>query len=380
MTTVSTQSTYGLALGGIPTTLIVEGEPAIQTDALLREKFGLDPLPNFRVVCFRRQILGKFKWTAWFYGQALRYVARHRTCGKPVVITRNSTLLPYLIGLKKWLGLIVIFEAHGYHGDQNLPDLPPRPPRRLVERFSAYRLIEHLCLNRCDGLVCITRPQERLYLADFVRIPTRFLPLGAHVSGDEVDPNQLPQYERKSLVYIGRLTAHIDVDRILEAIHLCRHSGITFTWLGLRDQDKAEIAPKVAEKGLTGIVQLKTWLPHKEMMEFIRKNASAGLVNYKPTFRSAGVTCPTKIFDYYRAGLPVVASRMPTVEDVMTDGEQGVMFTPQDAASLADALHRLFADPVEYRRMQQAALAAAKYYSWQNRGKRLIEFIETLDP
>lgn len=54
---------------------------------------------------------------------------------------------------------------------------------------------------------------------------------------------------------------------------------------------------------------------------------------------------PLKVLEYMGAGLPVVASRVGQVPDLVEDGRTGLLCPPADSAALAAALGRLAADP-----------------------------------
>ncbi|ACF15177.1 glycosyl transferase group 1 [Chloroherpeton thalassium ATCC 35110] len=379
MATVSTFSTYALAEQGQHTTLIIEGDTAAASDELLKEKFGLAPRPNYRVKLLQRKIFGKVKSSEIFFLRAVGHILKNSPDGKRVVvITRNTTFLFYLVMLKKLFGFTVLFEAHGYHGTVNLPNLPLRPPLSFLQRYSSYRLLEQFLLNQCSGLICITRPQCQLYRADFVKIPTAVLPLGSRPP--EMKTAALPQFSKKRLVYIGRLTTHIDVDLMIQAIKAIASDGISLVWVGLKSGDIEVLAKKIREAGLPeGAFLLKGWMAHKDMAALLREETSVGLATYKPTYRSAVVTCPTKIFDYYAVGLPVIAAKLPTVEDLVTDGHHGVLYDTANAhESLVAAISRLCTDEALYSKMQASVLAAAEYFSWQNRAKRLISFAQAI--
>jgi len=66
---------------------------------------------------------------------------------------------------------------------------------------------------------------------------------------------------------------------------------------------------------------------------------------------------PRTLVEAYAAGLPVVASRLGALADLVRDGETGLLFTPDDAADLAARLHWAAAHPAEMARMGQAARA-----------------------
>jgi glycosyltransferase involved in cell wall biosynthesis len=55
------------------------------------------------------------------------------------------------------------------------------------------------------------------------------------------------------------------------------------------------------------------------------------------------------------AGVPVVASRIGGIPEVVLDGETGILVAPQDPASLARAIESLITDPALRMRLGQAA-------------------------
>ncbi|NTV45402.1 MAG: glycosyltransferase [Chlorobiales bacterium] len=380
MATVSTMSTYALSEHGCNTTLIIEGDPRVDSNTILKEKFGLAPLPNYRVQLFRRRLFGKIKSSHAFYWRAVRHIIQSPKSQKTIIISRNTTFLPYLFLLKKLFGYEVFFEAHGYHGPVMLPELPPRPPMSFGARYSAYRFLERFFINSCSGLICIIGMQRRLYEADFVKIPTVVLPLGSRkdhiVSGEN---SNRPKFAAKRVVYIGRLTSHIDVDVMMKALKLCHLHGITMMWVGLKSGDFPILEQHMKLHGVPDEAFIrKGWMPHKEMIECLLSEASAGLATYKLTFRSAAVTSPTKIFDYYSIGLPVIGVRVPTVAEIVQDGIEGTLYEPGSAESLANAILAMFSSKSRYEDMQEHALNAADFYSWQSRAKRLLDFADKI--
>jgi glycosyltransferase involved in cell wall biosynthesis len=49
----------------------------------------------------------------------------------------------------------------------------------------------------------------------------------------------------------------------------------------------------------------------------------------------------------YSAGVPVLASDLPGIREVLTDGETGFLFPPGDAAALAGRIRELMGAPPE---------------------------------
>jgi glycosyltransferase involved in cell wall biosynthesis len=63
---------------------------------------------------------------------------------------------------------------------------------------------------------------------------------------------------------------------------------------------------------------------------------------------------------------PVIAPRLPTLTELVVDGDNGLLFAPDDPAALGAALERARRlEPEAWRRMASQALATANRYDWQ---------------
>jgi glycosyltransferase involved in cell wall biosynthesis len=61
------------------------------------------------------------------------------------------------------------------------------------------------------------------------------------------------------------------------------------------------------------------------------------------------------VFEYLAAGLPLVASRVGVVPEVLLDGEHAALVPAGDAGVLATTLAALLEDPAQRRRLGEAA-------------------------
>jgi glycosyltransferase involved in cell wall biosynthesis len=64
---------------------------------------------------------------------------------------------------------------------------------------------------------------------------------------------------------------------------------------------------------------------------------------------------PLKLFEYMALGRPVVAPAQPNITEILTDGEDALLFDPRDPAGLARAIERLGRDEGLRRRIGAAA-------------------------
>jgi glycosyltransferase involved in cell wall biosynthesis len=81
----------------------------------------------------------------------------------------------------------------------------------------------------------------------------------------------------------------------------------------------------------------------------------------------------TKAYDYAGLALPILASDLPTIREVLEPEKHALYFAPGSREGLAKAIQRLFANP-ELRRMLTANLKnRASFFSWDNRAQRWWE-------
>jgi glycosyltransferase involved in cell wall biosynthesis len=84
-----------------------------------------------------------------------------------------------------------------------------------------------------------------------------------------------------------------------------------------------------------------------------------------PQLRLGFFWSPLKIFEYMASGLPTVTVRRPPLDELVRDGEDGLLVQEADPAALAAALERLAGDPVLRARMGASARRrVVERYSW----------------
>lgn len=81
---------------------------------------------------------------------------------------------------------------------------------------------------------------------------------------------------------------------------------------------------------------------------------------------------PNVVLEAMAAGLPVLASSIPAVQDLITPSKEGLLFPPGDAQQLASQMTQLFNNRAERRGMGEQArrTVAALGLSWEKTGRR----------
>jgi glycosyltransferase involved in cell wall biosynthesis len=88
---------------------------------------------------------------------------------------------------------------------------------------------------------------------------------------------------------------------------------------------------------------------------------------------------PSKLFEYWACGRAVIASDLPPIRPFFSDRKNGLLFSPPDPESLADAIQYVMEHPAETEEMGRAAHAqVCKDWNNDTQIDGLIRFYEKL--
>lgn len=85
---------------------------------------------------------------------------------------------------------------------------------------------------------------------------------------------------------------------------------------------------------------------------------------------------PLKIFEYMAAGLPMVISDLPVLREVLTEGWNARLVSPDDPLQWAAVIRELRADAAQRARLASNARADfLSKHSWDSRARTVLEGI-----
>jgi glycosyltransferase involved in cell wall biosynthesis len=119
------------------------------------------------------------------------------------------------------------------------------------------------------------------------------------------------------------------------------------------------------------------WLPHEEVAAVIRR-FDVALAPY-PRPKHDFYFSPLKLFEYMACGVPVVAGRLGQIEEVVRDGETGLLYPPDEPEALTTACDRLLTTPnLRHRLGSAAAKDVHGRYTWDHNAERVVELARSL--
>ena len=271
------------------------------------------------------------------------------------IFVRHFKLAECLLRLRPHVPLI--YEAHEVFATT--------VPERKRERTRGQ---EAFVLERAAGVVYISNAVARA-IRDAYLVAGREIVLPSGVS---IPEHGLPKDWKNCswhIIYAGSFFPWKGVDDLVAAASYLPDCRITL--LGGDDADVRRLQAQLP--GVAAEVRLLPRLPAREVMGYLQEACIAVLPN-----RGEGVsqfTSPLKLFEYMGAGCAVVAADLPSIREVVTSAEVE-WFVPGDPRSLAAAIQALVADPERARRLGRTAAELAQRYTWSNRARQLVAFID----
>ncbi len=132
---------------------------------------------------------------------------------------------------------------------------------------------------------------------------------------------------------------------LIEACRLLHERGVEFMchFVG-GGPDLADLREQVERAGLNELVQFHGRRTHKEVAELLQ-GASVLVSPSVPTKDGRREGIPVVLMEAMASGLPVVATAMSGIPELVDDQHNGFLTAPGDAPAIADALEALYDDP-----------------------------------
>jgi glycosyltransferase involved in cell wall biosynthesis len=329
---------------------------------VVRSRFGMKPPSNLDI-----HALFDPPWipTRAFY---LRRVGRAlagliRSGAVDAVIARNPVFLPALRAIRAEYGIPVYFESHDFYADLSVRDDVNVRKKARLER------LERENIPGLSGVLCLQESQKDWYVRTFPGTPVHVARTGVwKVGGAQTSPP-------RELVYIGSLDGHKGVDLLLAAAGRSRSRPPVRIIGGKSPLEVRELERRAAATRSGLVVTVTGWLD-REALERNLSGAALGALPLRDTFFNRYLTSPLKLFDYFGRGIPVLASDLPTMRELVRENETGFFFPPDDADGMAAAIDRFFSQPDAWRVMRGHVLKAASEWTWEKRARRIRSIVE----
>lgn len=306
----------------------------------------------------------------------LASAVRRSLAGSPrpsVVFTRDLGVAALLARVPRAGRPPLVYESHGYAPVVSalMPALHARAATASAAKLARLERRERRVYEQAEGYVTLTAAHAAELRGRFApRDDVAVVPDGTRLEAGRAFDWAGPRGGRPLVGYAGHLYPWKGVDVLVEALALVPEADGVIVGGHPRESDLGRVQSLAAARGLSERVRFTGLVPPQDVPARLEAADVLVLPNVE-TEVSARYTSPLKLFEYLAAGRPIVASRLPALEEVLVDGENAILVAPGDARALADGIRRVVADPALARRLAARAFADAGQYSWARRAERL---------
>lgn len=165
---------------------------------------------------------------------------------------------------------------------------------------------------------------------------------------------------------------------LIEACRMLRERGVPFRCHLIGDGPLREsVTSQIESHGLQGPVLVHGGLPRADVAATLRSADVAVLASH-PTADGKREGIPVALMEAMACGLPVVASAISGIPELVDDGETGILIPSGEAEALANALERLAGDRALRARMGTSGRARILgEYSLRANAERLLDLIQS---
>ena len=144
---------------------------------------------------------------------------------------------------------------------------------------------------------------------------------------------------------------------LVEACRILREQGVDFVCHLVGEGPLwTSVEAQIAEAGLQDQIILHGACPQGEIVRMLSEADVLALASV-PTQRGKREGIPVVLMEAMASGLPVVASALSGIPELVEDGRSGILVPPRDSHALANALRWLREDSALRQRMGQAGRA-----------------------
>ncbi len=245
--------------------------------------------------------------------------------------------------------------------------------RRFTQRF--WSVIESVFIRRAALVLCVNNSLgamlQKLYPRKKI-VVVRNIPRKERPQRTDRLRSMFPiRADQKILLYQGGLQSGRGIPVILKIAPELQNAAFVFMGDGLLKTDIL-----TAAKNSPNIFHLPA-VPADQVLDYTA-SADIGLTLIEDHGTSYYYSLPNKLFEYIRAGLPVVGSNFPEIGAIINEYEIGATAPPGNPELVRDAISGLMQDDDRLKRCRANCVRASAALLWDEEFKRFRSALDQL--
>lgn len=361
------QTVDGLGQAGVEVTLITP-QSALSPEAVLGRPLS-DKVELAHQFDPRKKWFFPFSTHKPFFWQAKRALQQGRF---DAVLVRNLKLADYL--LRQQLSVPIYFETHEVFAQSFLEEHPGLPGNKH-SKYQKLKEREAFVYREVAGVFTLTSllADDICHVYGVSRERFRVLPDGFDPALADAALGRFAKEGRRPgqarVLYLGSLHPWKGVNTLVEAMV----EAPAECWIAGGEPHRiAELQELAAKLGVAERVRFFGKVPPAERFDLIAQADICALPLTESSIASR-YTSPLKLFEYMAMGKPIVSADLPSIREVLVDGDDALLFPVGDAATLAASLARLLVDPDLACAIATRSRTKAAGYAWEERARLIVE-------
>lgn len=258
----------------------------------------------------------------------------------------------------------LIYDTHEYF--TGVPEIQQRP---LVKRI--WQSIEKLIFPRLKHVFTVNQSIAQLYAAEY---PVQTIQVMRNIPpAMEVEPAPLPDFIPEKAFKIILQGNGINVDRGgEEAVELINHLSNAVLIIAGSGDVIPQLKQRVSALQLENKVFFLPRMPYRQLMG-ITANCQLGLSLDKDTNINYRYSLPNKVFDYLRAGIPVLATPLVEVKNIVESFQTGWICYDLNPQKMAEQIDQIRSQTEVYQKIKSKLPMASAQLNWENESQPLLE-------
>lgn len=273
-------------------------------------------------------------------------------------------LLPLLCRL---FGRTVVCSVHGYRPRElRLNKIHKWPWSWIVD--AEFRLL----LHTADRLIVFSDYMKTLVSHHVPVSRIEVIPLGVNLRAYATQKRTLRESDEAfRIICVARLVAVKGLETLVKAVGLIQPKVNLRTYIVGIGPLRSKLQVLIDETGLANKVKLCGFLPDKKKRAYLENSDLFVLPSlYEPI--------PIAILEALAAGLPVVASDVGGIPELVRQGVNGLLVKPGMPHDLAAAISKLIDDDKLRRKLASNARESVREYDWPVVAKKYLSFYQEL--
>ena len=338
------------------------GYDVIETGRLLPDSMEFNP-----PYTIRRTKLG-FNSGALFYAEYNIRLFFYLLFAKVDLIFSNDLdTLPAAFLASRIKRKKLIYDTHEY-----FTEMPELVGRKRVQAI--WKAFERTIFPKLNNIITVNDSIARLYAGEYHKeihvvrnIPPAFHP-------EKIKSRTELGLPEDNMILILQGTG-INIDRGAEEIVLAMKymENIMLLIVGSGDV-LTKLKDMVRSEKLEEKVMFRPKMPFEELRQYTM-NANLGLALDKDTNLNYRFSLPNKLFDYIHSRIPVLASDLPEIKEIIEKYDIGFFIPNHTPQAIAETVNRIFENKSRYQTVKLNTGKAGKELPWENEEIKLLNVI-----